>query len=105
MRYPEICIAGAGIFGLTLALELHVRGASVAVLDQGSPLSEASAAAAGMLAAADPDNPPQLRPLSNLSLSLYPTFLDHIESLTGIRVPFHTNTTLQALPPHLAATI
>jgi len=105
MRYPEICIAGAGIIGLTLALELHLRGASVAVLDQGSPLSEASAAAAGMLAAADPDNPPQLRPLSNLSLSLYPTFLDHIESLTGIRVPFHTSTTLQALPPHLAATI
>jgi glycine oxidase len=105
MRYPEICIAGAGIIGLSLALELHHRGASVVVLDQSTPLSEASSAAAGMLAAADPDNPLQLRPLSNLSLSLYPAFLDHIESLTGIRVPFHTNTTLQALPPHLTATI
>ncbi len=105
MRYPEICIAGAGIIGLSLALELHHRGASVIILDQGTPLSEASSAAAGMLAAADPDNPLQLRPLSNLSLSLYPGFLDHIESLTGIRVPFHTNTTLQALPPHLTASI
>jgi len=50
MRYPEICIAGAGIIGLSLALELHHRGASVAVLDQSTPLSEASSAAAGMLA-------------------------------------------------------
>lgn len=105
MRYPEICIAGAGIIGLSLALELYHRGASVAVLDQSTPLSEASAAAAGMLAAADPDNPLRLRPLSNLSLSLYPAFLDRIESLTGIHVPFHTNTTLQALSPDLAAGI
>jgi len=102
MHFPEICIAGAGIIGLSLALELHHRGARVAVLDQGMPLAEASTAAAGMLAALDPDNPPQLLPLSELSVSLYPAFIDCIELLTGIRIPFHTSTTLQALPQHLS---
>jgi glycine oxidase len=96
---PDVCIAGAGIIGLSLALELHHRGVSVTVLDRSTPLAEASTAAAGMLAAADPHNPPQLRPLADLSLSLYPNFLDRLHSLTGIRVPFQTHTTLQALPP------
>jgi len=105
MHSTEICIAGAGIIGLSLALELHHRGVRVSVLDQGQPLAEASTAAAGMLAAGDPDNPLELRPLSRLSLSLYPDFLDRIESLSGIHVPFHTSTTLQALPSHLAGKI
>jgi glycine oxidase len=100
---PDICIAGAGIIGLSLALELHHRGIRVTVLDQSSPLSEASTAAAGMLAAGDPHNPPQLRSLADLSLSLYPTFLDRLRVLSGIRVSFQTHTTLQALPPEVSA--
>jgi glycine oxidase len=97
MQHPDFCIAGAGIIGLSLALELHRRGATVTVLDQGDPLAQASTAAAGMLAANDPENPPQLQPLSNLSLSLYPTYLAHLESLSGIPVPFQTSVTLQAV--------
>ena len=96
---PDICIAGAGIIGLSLALELHHRGVRVTILDRSTPLAEASTAAAGMLAAADPHNPPQLRPLADLSLSLYPNFLDRLHTLTGIHVPFQTHTTLQALLP------
>jgi glycine oxidase len=111
MRHPcfsdrDICIAGAGVIGLSLALELHQRGASVSVLDQSIPLSEASTAAAGMLAAGDPHNPPQLRPLANLSLSLYPDFLDRLRILSGLDVPFQTHTTLQAIPldvPHTSS--
>jgi glycine oxidase len=103
MQHPDIYIAGAGIIGLSLALELHHRGLRVTVLDRGTPLAEASTAAAGMLAAADPDNPQQLRPLADLSLSLYPAFLDRLHTLSGLRVPFHTRTTLQALPPHITA--
>ncbi len=57
MHHPDICIAGAGIIGLSLALELQHRGARVTVLDQGAPLAEASTAAAGMLAADDPAQP------------------------------------------------
>ncbi len=100
MQRPDICIAGAGIIGLSLALELHHRGARVTVLDRSAPLSEASAAAAGMLAARDPHNPPQLSPLSNLSRSLYPAFLDRLQSLSGHHVPFHTSITLQTVAPN-----
>ena len=100
MQHPDFCIAGAGIIGLSLALELHRRGASVTVLEKSAPLLEASSAAAGMLAAHDPENPEQLRPLSDLSLSLYPQFLAQIESLSDIPVPFQTTTTLQS-SPHL----
>jgi glycine oxidase len=104
MQHPDLCIAGAGIIGLSLALELHHRGYRVTVLDKGEPLAESSSAAAGMLAAHDPDNPPQLLPLANLSLSLYPDFLDRIHALSEIRVPFQTHTTLQSLPSHIAGT-
>jgi glycine oxidase len=102
MQHPDICIAGAGVIGLSLALELHHRGHHVTVLDRGNPLTEASIAAAGMLAAADPDNPSELRPLADLSLSLYPGFLDRLHALSGMRVSFHTHHTLQALPRHYA---
>jgi glycine oxidase len=103
MHHPDICIAGAGIIGLSLALELNHRGMAVTVFDRSSPLSEASTAAAGMLAAGDPHNPPQLYSLAALSLSLYPAFLDRLHVLSGIRVTFQTHTTLQALP-HGAST-
>jgi glycine oxidase len=50
-----------------------------------------------MLAAGDPANPAELRALAELSLSLYPDFLDRLHVLSGIRVPFQTYTTLQAV--------
>ncbi len=99
---PDVLIAGAGIIGLSLALELHRRGAHVTVLDRGSALAEASTAAAGMLAATDPDNPPTLRPLSDLSLRLYPDFLARIEHLSGQPVPLQTSSTLQQTYPTTA---
>lgn len=100
MPHPDVCIAGAGVIGISLALELARRGASVTVVDRGPALGESSSAAAGMLAAADPANAPLLRPLSDLSLSLYPEYLDHIARLSDIRVPFQTELTLEvtALP-------
>jgi glycine oxidase len=96
MQHPDLCIAGAGIIGLSLALELHHRGARVTVLDRSAPLTEASTAAAGMLAAHDPHNPTALLPLSTLSLALYPAYLDRLHQLSGIRVPFQTDQTLQS---------
>ncbi len=94
----DVVIIGAGIIGLSLALELHARGATVTVLERDTALSHASTAAAGMLAALDPHNPPALLPLSTYSLSLYPAFLQRIERLSGLTVPFQTSTTLQHLP-------
>ena len=93
----DVVIAGAGIIGLSLALELEHRGAHVTVLDAGRALQQASSAAAGMLADDDPDNPPALHPLARLSIELYPAFLDRLEALTGERIPFQTSYTLQAV--------
>jgi len=96
---PDVLIAGAGIIGLSLTLELHARGARVLLLERDTALSHASTnAAAGMLAVHDPNNPPALLPLSLLSAQLYPAFLEHIQQLSGIAVPFHTNSTLQYKP-------
>src|ERR1700761_6993758 len=103
MQHLDLCIAGAGIIGLSLALELHHRGYRVTVLDNGEPLAESSSAAAGMLAAHDPDNPPQLMALATLSLSLYPDFLNRIRTLSGRHIPFQTHTTLQSVPLHTSA--
>jgi glycine oxidase len=91
----DVLIAGAGIIGLSTALELAGRGLRVTVLERGHAMREASWAAAGMLAARDPENPPELRPLSELSISLYSDYLNTIESLSGLQVPLRTSDTLQ----------
>ncbi len=111
MQHPDICIVGAGIIGLSLALELNRRGASVTVIERNAALTHASVAAAGMLAVDDPDNPSPLKPLSQLSVALYPKFLARLEELSGLDVPFQTSRTYQAhthqpaslplLPPEL----
>jgi glycine oxidase len=91
----DVAIAGAGIIGISLALELSARGTSVTVLDTAAALHGASIAAAGMLAADDSHNPPELRDLAIYSLSLYDRFLKRLESRSGMPVPYQTNTTIQ----------
>ena len=93
----SIVIVGAGLIGLATALELTHRGATITVIDQGRSLAMASTAAAGMLAAEDPHNPPELQALSRLSAERYPAFLRRIEALSGIAVPFQTETAHQYL--------
>ena len=88
MRVVDVAIAGAGVIGLSLALELRSRGASVLLLESDAA-GGATPAAAGMLAVNDATNPPQLRPLAELSSSLYPSFLDRL-SAASTHVPFET---------------
>jgi glycine oxidase len=96
-RTPDTVVIGAGLIGLAIALELEDRGANVTVVDRRQSLAGASTAAAGMLAAGDPCNPPELRELSRLSAERYPAFLGRLAALSGIAVPFQTNTTVQYL--------
>ena len=91
----DIRIVGAGVIGLALALELRRRGATVQVQDAGNQGGQASWAAAGMLAAEDPHNPPALRSLALWSRALYPAFLERVAALSGTEVPFQTACTLQ----------
>jgi glycine oxidase len=94
----DAVIAGAGIIGLATAIELARQGMKVAVFDRGAAMSESSWAAAGMLAGCDPENPPALRELSELSLALYPEFLAHVERLSGETILLRTRQTLQGTP-------
>ena len=88
MSSPDVIIAGAGIIGVSIALELRQRGAQVLVLDRQEPGQEASSAAAGMLAPADPETPLPLRPLAFSSARLFPDYVQRLENSSGVKVDF-----------------
>lgn len=88
MKTWDVIISGAGIIGVSLALELRRRGAHVLVLDAGEPGREASSAAAGMLIVHDPETPEQLRTLAAESAKLYPEFVRDLEHASGMKVDF-----------------
>ncbi|HEY6253206.1 MAG TPA: FAD-dependent oxidoreductase, partial [Candidatus Angelobacter sp.] len=88
MKVWDVIISGAGIIGVSLALEVRERGAAVLVLDRGEPGREASSAAAGMLAATDPETPEQLRPLAYAGARLYPRFVEKLEHLSAVKTDF-----------------
>jgi len=82
----DAIIAGGGIIGISLALELRKHGASVLIVERSQPGREASHAAAGMLADCDPQTPGPLQALATASAKLYPEFVGEIEDACGLRV-------------------
>ncbi len=80
----DIIIVGGGIIGLALALELRAHGANVTVLCR--DFKEAAAhAAAGMLAPQAEAIPPgAMLDLCLGSRSLYPEWIEKLETITGI---------------------
>ena len=90
MKVWDAIISGAGIIGVSLALELRERGRDVLVLDSGEPGQEASPAAAGMLSAVDPETPEHLRELTRASADFYPAFIEELERTSGIKTDFRT---------------
>ena len=94
MHTCDVVIAGAGIIGLSVAIELRRAGASVAVLDRGEPGREASSAAAGMLVADDPETDPRLKPLTRISASMYQAFVEELELRSGHSVGLENRGTI-----------
>src|SRR5690349_6509642 len=97
MKSWDVIIAGAGIIGVSLAVELRGRGATVLVLDRAEPGSEASSAAAGMLTPADPETPPALRPIAFESARMFPEFVRKFETAGKMRVDFRRTGTIALL--------
>lgn len=94
MNSPDVVIAGAGIIGVSLALELRGRGASVLILERGEPGQEASSAAAGMLAAFAPETPELLKPLARESARIYPEFIHMVQNASGSSTDFRRQGTV-----------
>jgi len=97
VNFPDVIIAGGGIIGVSIALELRHRGLQVLVLDRGEPGQEASSAAAGMLAAFDPDTPFALQPLAKESARMFPAYVRKLESLSGTQVDLRSQGTIALL--------
>jgi glycine oxidase len=98
MKTFDVAVAGGGLIGSSIALELACSGLRVGVFDQGEPGREASWAGAGILSPA-PETPGTipLVPLGQASMALYPDFVTEVEELSGQSVGFRPNGTLDAL--------
>ncbi|MGG6241145.1 glycine oxidase ThiO [Nodosilinea sp. AN01ver1] len=84
----DVLVVGGGVIGLAIALELRQQGATVTVLSRNFAQA-ASHAAAGMLAPqAEGIAPGPMRELCLASLSLYPTWVNKLEALTGQSVGY-----------------
>jgi glycine oxidase len=93
----DAVVIGAGVIGLSIALQLNKRGYKVLVLERGEPGREASHAAGGMLAHCDSRTPETLRPLARTSAELYPEFVHELEDETRIRIDLRQEGTLAFL--------
>jgi glycine oxidase len=98
MRTFDAVIAGGGLIGCAIALELNRNGLEVAVFDGQEPGREASWASAGILSPA-PESPAMIAmvPLGKASLALYPEFVGWVEDLSGISAGYRGKGTVEAL--------
>lgn len=98
MRKFDVAIAGGGLIGASIALELARAGLRVALCDSQEPGREASWAGAGIISPA-PESSAMipLVPLGKASLSYYPEFVQTVEEISGQSVGYRPKGTLQAI--------
>ncbi len=103
----DAIIIGAGIIGLSLAIELNQQGLRVLVVEKGEPGREASWAAGGMLVDFVLETPPGMRELATESARMYPEFVHELEDESGLKIDLRSQGTLFFLhsdqPQELAA--
>jgi glycine oxidase len=101
MKKFDAAIAGGGVIGGAIALELTRAGLRVAVFDRQQAGQEASWASAGIISPA-PESPATIVtvPLAKASVSLYPEFVAQVEEISGRNVGFRAKGTLEALFSH-----
>jgi glycine oxidase len=85
MTAYDVAVIGAGIAGCAVAMGCARRGARVVLLDRGQPGSEASGAAAGMLApSSEADEPDAFFEVARASLALWPELAAAAAEASGI---------------------
>lgn len=85
MNTYDAVVAGGGLIGACIALELAEAGLKVGLYDARQPGREASWASAGMISPA-PESPGTIPfvPISLASAALYPKFIEKVEALSGM---------------------
>ena len=98
MKQFDVAIAGGGVIGASIAMELARAGLRVAVFDRQKPGQEASWASAGIISPA-PENPGMIATveLGKKSAALYPEFVALVEEISGQIAGFRPKGTLEAL--------
>src|SRR5713101_175162 len=98
MRSYDAIIAGGGLIGSAIALELARNDLRVALFDAREPGHEASWASAGILSPA-PENPGMISmvPIGKASLAMYPEFIAEVEELSGLATGYRAKGTVEAL--------
>ena len=85
----DVVVVGGGLVGCSIALGLVKAGAKVTVVERSVPGAEASSAAGGILAPqAEAEGPGPFLSLCLRSRQLFPSFVEEVEGLSGIRVGF-----------------
>jgi len=95
----DVIIVGGGIIGLSLAISLRKRGATVLVVERGEPGREASHAAGGMLVDCSAETAESLQPLAIASARLYPEFAHELEVESGSKVDLRDHGAIVFPPP------
>jgi glycine oxidase len=93
----DAIVIGAGIIGLSLAIELNKQGLRVLVVEKGEPGREASWAAGGMLVDFPAETPPALRELATASAAMYPEFVHELEDESRLKIDLRSVGTLRFL--------
>ncbi len=103
----DVLIVGAGIIGSAIAYNLSKRGIDVMVVDRAETGSQASSAAAGLLAPLGPlSGPGPFADLLLTSLSLFPALVPELEAASGLQLGYEQTGTLRIVRapkyiPHL----
>jgi len=98
MKTFDAAIAGGGLIGSSIALELARAGLHVALFDKQEPGLEASWASAGILSPA-PESPAMIGmvPLGKASMALYPEFVQMVEEISGQSAGYRAKGTLEVV--------
>ena len=98
MKTFDAVIAGGGLIGASIALELAEAGLKVGLFDAREPGREASWASAGMISPA-PENAEMIPfvPMSLASVELYPEFIRKVKGLSGMDVGYRRDGALDVI--------
>jgi glycine oxidase len=98
MKSFDVAIAGGGLIGGSIALELARAGLRVGLFDRQQHGKEASWAGAGILSPA-PESAAMISlvPLAKASMTIYPEFVGMLEEISGQSTGYRPAGTLQAL--------